>query len=159
MCLARFIASFPLLVPASYSVTSPPDDRYNCVAWAACDTTRRWWPHPSGNYYWPQSCPCKESLDTFECCFATLGYSRCPDGGLEPGFEKIAVFVNLLRPVHVARQLADGRWTSKMGRYEDIIHDTLQALGEGAYGNAGLFMKRPLGGLPANTSNPPTSSG
>jgi hypothetical protein len=37
-------------------------------------------------------------------------------------------------PTHAARQLADGRWTRKMGKCEDIEHDTLDDVVCSAYG-------------------------
>lgn len=51
---------------------------------------------------------------------------------------------------HVARQLPDGRWTSKLGPDEDIEHNDLHAL-EGdvgvyplCYGVVIRFMRRPI---------------
>lgn len=35
---------FPGLQGTSFEITSPRDRRYNCVAWAANDTRRWWWP-------------------------------------------------------------------------------------------------------------------
>jgi hypothetical protein len=69
------------------------------------------------------------------------------DGNLEAGYEKIAIYY---RPgtvdfLHVARQLSDGRWTSKLGRGEDITHNTVEGLeGVGAYGRVARFMRRSL---------------
>jgi hypothetical protein len=35
---------FPALLGSGYQVTSPRDEAYNCIAWAAGDTTDCWWP-------------------------------------------------------------------------------------------------------------------
>jgi hypothetical protein len=67
---------------------------------------------------------------------------------LEHGVEKVAIYVDCDGvPTHAARQLADGTWTSKLGEWEDIQHDTLEAmedredLGLG-YGKVGLLLRR-----------------
>ncbi len=46
-------------------------------------------------------------------------------------------------PTHAARQLASGRWTSKLGKAEDIEHDLHDLEGD-LYGIVVLLMKRPL---------------
>jgi hypothetical protein len=100
---------FPGLRGSRYQFTSPQDDRYNCIAWAAGDTLRWWWPDPYGQRYWPPGVLVDETLTAFEHAFATLGYIRCADDVLEPGFEKIAVFADIQQfPSHGARQLPNG---------------------------------------------------
>ncbi len=87
------------------------------------------------------------TLDAFRLAFATLGYSACDDEDSEPGFEKIALFANDLGvPKHAARQLPTGRWTSKLGKMEDIEHG-LHDLEGALYGSVVLLMKRPVPGL------------
>jgi hypothetical protein len=68
------------------------------------------------------------------------------------GYEKVDLYIddsNEDEPFsHVARQLPDGKWTSKLGPDEDLTHDTVDAL-EGdtlqhprAYGRVERVMKR-----------------
>lgn len=45
---------------------------------------------------------------------------------------------------HVARQLTDGKWTSKLGQLEDIVHSTVDAIAGSDYGEVIQFMKRHL---------------
>ena len=52
----------PRLHPDEYRITSPESDRYNCIAWAAGDATRRWWPGEP-DYYWPPDAPQGETLE------------------------------------------------------------------------------------------------
>jgi hypothetical protein len=96
-------------------------------------------------YYWPPSVPKHETLDAFIAAYATLGYSVCEDGLLEPDFEKIAIFVGATgRPTHASRQLQDGQWTSKLGKAHDISH-VLEEVGGfrcSSYGRIAVFMKR-----------------
>ena len=55
---------------------------------------------------------------------------------------------------HAARQMADGRWTSKMGTEgEDIIHPNPADVGGTLYGEVVRYMKRPvptIAGTPAD---------
>ena len=68
----------------------------------------------------------------------------CPGEELEAGFEKIALFVdNRDTPRHAARQLPNGRWTSKLGELEDIEHG-LHDLEGAEYGSVVAVMRRPL---------------
>lgn len=132
--------TFPKLAPAGYGVTSEETVEYNCIAWAAGDSARWWW--PVKEYYWPSEAPLEETLDAFAVAYRTLGYAACPDGTLEAGFEKVALYADATgTPTHAARQLENGRWSSKLGELEDIEH-TLEGLEGAAYGVPRLFMKR-----------------
>lgn len=138
---------FPGLIAAQYQVTSTPTPSYNCIAWAAHDTGAWWWPDPDGLYFWPADIPREESVDAFVRAYQTLGFSLCSDGAFEPAFEKVAIYVGAQgEPTHAARLLRDGWWTSKLGALEDIRHQTLAAVEGASYGNAGVFMKRPITG-------------
>jgi hypothetical protein len=137
--------AFPRLRGTAYRVTSPPDPDYNCIAWAAGVTTNWWWPlddHPKG--YWPPGAPLLETLEAFAAVFAALGYVASDHAAVEPGVEKVALFTDAEGgPTHAARQLPNGRWTSKLGRRQDIEH-ALRDLEGDAYGAVALIMKRPL---------------
>jgi hypothetical protein len=130
---------------ASYQISSEQDNSYNCISWAAGDITRWWWPAQPPFSYWPGGAPREETLQSFIQAFEKLGYTPCEDGKFEDGIEKVAIFVDLLEtPTHMARQLPNGHWTSKLGTLEDIRHETLEQL-EGAnpaYGKAAQFLKR-----------------
>jgi hypothetical protein len=143
--VGRLEQAFPGLRGTVYQVTSPEDDKYNCIAWAAGDTMDWWWPdeadHPD-SAYWPPGVPREETVEAFRATFATLGYVICTDDQLETGYEKVALFALAGMPKHAARQLASGRWTSKLGPMEDIEHG-LQDLTGTVYGAVVLVMKRP----------------
>ncbi len=125
---------FSRLHSGNYRITSPKDSVYNCIAWAVGDTTQWWWPDPPGQEYWPAGVPREETVPAFLAAFATLGFEPGASEELEAGVEKIALFVNATgMPTHAARQLLSGRWTSKLGRGEDIEHD-LQDLTGTMYG-------------------------
>lgn len=59
---------FPRLPNTDYRITSPADQYYNCVAWAARDTSRCWW--PAFGYYWPQQAPKQNTVAAFVEAFA-----------------------------------------------------------------------------------------
>src|SRR3990172_1867508 len=135
-------ASFPSLRNSDYSITSPATGEYNCIAWASGDTRAWWWPDPMNLYYWPPTIPRENTLEAFIKAYELLGYGICKDGNYEEGFEKIAIYVaGDRKPTHAARQLSSGRWTSKLGKLEDIEHTTLNGLCSPRYGTVAVFMK------------------
>lgn len=125
---------------------SDPDPEYNCVGWALGIREYMW---PFAQYYWPIAKPLTPTVSDFEEVFALYGFSRCATELYEPGFDKIALYMRMGVPSHVARQLPDGRWTSKCGDWIDIHHDTLGDLPERpynckvAFGGAAHWFKRP----------------
>jgi hypothetical protein len=141
--MVDFEALFPRLRPAGYQITSPPTQTYNCIAWAAGDDTRWWWPDLAKIQYWPTGVPRLETVAAFIQAYTTLGYVPCSDDTLETSFEKIALFADNNGPQHAARQLLNGRWTSKIGELEDIQHE-LHDLENSDYGKVVAFMKRPV---------------
>lgn len=135
---------FPGLANKQYSIESPEDVNYNCIAWASGEDHRWWWPTTVyQEYYWPPDCPRESTLNSFIKAFETIGYKACYSRKLEAGFEKVAIYVDdNNRPKHVARQLEDEAWTSKLGRYVDIKHEDLKSLEGQKYGTVAQLMKR-----------------
>ena len=134
---------FPNLAGSGYEITSAASDEYNCIAWAVGVTTP-WWGFQNPGDYWPPSLPRNYRIDTLMQLFAGQGYSLCEDEVLEPGFEKIAIFAFVGQFTHVARQLEDGQWTSKLGILETITHRSPADLSDGVYGNVHCIMRRPI---------------
>jgi hypothetical protein len=127
---------------------------YNCIAYAAGETHRRWWPHPNVfAFHWPPHLPREpvgqETLQNFVRAFESLGYTKCKNGKFKRGVEKIVIFVSASGvPTHASRMLESGRWGSKCGLHEDIQHDSLSAVEGSAYGTALQFMHRRRDGKP-----------
>jgi hypothetical protein len=72
-----------------------------------------------------------------------LGYVPAANGDIEPGYSKVAIYLDGNGvPTHAARQLPDGRWTSKLGRNVDIRHERPEDVGGGLYGEPIIYMKR-----------------
>jgi hypothetical protein len=133
--------AFPYLAREGSRVTSPVDAKYNCVAWAAGDTTRWWWPDADPINHWPAGVPREETLAAFVAAFATLGYTPTADGTLQPGVVKVAVYAKAGLVTHVARQLPTGLWTSKLGHSEDIEH-TLDGLAGAVFGQVVVVLAK-----------------
>jgi len=132
-------AGFPGLA-ATFQVTSEETRDYNCIGWAAGDTSRWWWPlYPS---YWPSEAAHEATLEAFVAAFATLAYAPCADGNLEEGVEKVVIYLRQGVPTHMARQLASGAWTSKLGDAWDIGHLLPTEVGGRIYGDAVQYLSR-----------------
>ncbi len=135
---------FPGLRGTAFWTTSPKDPVYTCIAWAAGETQKWWWPDLEVVKFWPSGIDRAETREAFEKAFASPGYTTCETDAPEEGFEKIALFADQQAiPTHAARQLPGGRWSSKLGELEDIEHD-LRALEGTEYGLVVLLMKRAL---------------
>ncbi len=133
---------FPQLTAANSRLTSPFDEGYNCIAWAAADTERWWWPDPQEQKYWPEKLPRVVTIDAFVKAYGLLGYLHKTDASLEPGRQKIAIFADEGgTPTHASRQLSDGWWTSKLGKQVDIEHE-LSALEGSTYGKVAIVLGR-----------------
>ena len=86
--------------------------------------------------------PRQETLEAFQQLFESLRYNVCDHAEVELGYEKVALFADAQgAPLHAARQLPGGRWTSKLGAMEDIEH-ALQDLVGTEYGSVVRVMKR-----------------
>jgi len=144
-------ALFPKLNAQNHRITSPETPRYNCVAWAASDSGR-WWDHFYG--YWPDGLARDPSIEAYVELFRRLGFELCNTSETEPGFEKVALFGKAGEFTHVARALESGGWTSKLGRLEDIEHDSLDSLADDSddsYGQPLVFLRR------AQANRPPSA--
>lgn len=134
-------ARFPNLTASNHTETSPATPRYNCVAWAAEDTDHWWQP---GTFWLPTDWPGNDyGLAALETAFRELGYEDAGgDDSLDPGYLKVALYGSGFLYTHAARQLATGKWTSKLGKGVDIEHDTPAVVAGGLYGDVVQVMKR-----------------
>lgn len=121
---------FPnLKLGENFIYTSLKTDVYNCVAWSL---------KIDGNWI-----EYDLNVDDYVSLFFDNGFRRSENTNFMDGVEKIAIYVddkNLF--THVARQLDTGKWTSKFGEWEDIEHDTLEAIEGSGYGRPYLIMEK-----------------
>ena len=139
--------AFPRLAAGQFEVTSPSSPSYNCIAWAAGDDRRWWEPSGLGGHYWPPGLPRgwrHYTLENYVDAFKAKGFAECDTADLEAGVEKVAIFADSnWEPTHAARQLSDGAWTSKLGRWVDIAHKELGGVEGQDYGAVVMIMCRP----------------
>lgn len=156
---AVLLSAFENLTADNFQITSARDRKYNCIAWAAEESNVNWWPLPEllngspvGGVYWPEGVGLDVTLPNFIRAFRRIGYRECDHGELEDGFEKIVLFVDASGiPTHAARQLQDGKWTSKLGKLNDISHDTAECAGGTEYGQPHQYMRRSVRERPPAT--------
>jgi hypothetical protein len=136
---------FPKLASSGYGITSAATESYNCVAWVLRDIAQWWAPDLSGAA-WMSGANGETEIEAYIALFSFHGFERCDDDELVESVEKIAIYGDDEFFDHVAFQLPDGRWSSKLGELNDIKHDTLDGLaGSGyfEYSEMIQFMQRP----------------
>jgi hypothetical protein len=134
-------------IVGKYKRTSDPTLDYNCLAWAV---GVQWaWFDPSTNcvgYYWPDGVERDWTEKAIRSLLAKFGVKEeCENPDLEDGYDKVAFFVDREGiPTHFARQLENGKWTSKLGELIDIEHETLECMegDEPHYGRVKFYLKR-----------------
>ena len=143
-------SKFPRLrASRAYELASPCDEDYNCIAFAAGDTGRWWWPDPPFHVgsYWPSTAPSELTVEAFVQAFESLGYQPCADGSSEEGLEKVALYVKDGLPTHAARQdVGTSMWLSKLGGAYDIRHRHVEDVSGKYYGQVACFLSRPANG-------------
>lgn len=140
------LRKFPGLV-GKFKKTSLFDDDYNCLAYALGITHQ--WMDPfdhstTPGKYWPAGIPEEWTIAATRLIFEQDGYTEeTTNQDAEPGWEKVAIYSNARGDeLHFARQLPDGKWTSKLGRQIDIVHDDLDSLKGASYGEWRVILKR-----------------
>ena len=133
---------FPGLVGSNHRMIGPPTKKFNCIAWAVGDPIQWMWPVGPGKKFWPPGIPREETLPAFEALFLSLDYESCPLDDRDSGYERIAVFASADGvPVHAARQVGSGPWTSKLGNFGVLEHE-LHALEGEIYGKVVRMFRR-----------------
>lgn len=130
--------------PGKITKTSPRDRNYNCFAWAVNDTSRPWIPggDPETSR-WPPGASGSLALASVVASLEQLGFVEVQAPSPDPRSECIALLVDGDGDVvHAARLLGNGRWTSKLGQWEDIEHADLATIEGGDYGKVATYLER-----------------
>jgi|SRR5579871_5987511 len=131
-----------MLTNIAQKKTSDPDDNYNCIAWAFGDNTRFWWPVVNPKAHWPIPFAGLTIMQAFEAWFAHDGWTLTTDETFEAAYKKVALYVVNGVPTHAARLIADGVWTSKLGREMDLSHGRADLDGQ-EYGSISRVYRKP----------------
>lgn len=137
------IAAFPNLSDEGFEIVEQSSESYNCMAYAAGDTTEWWW--PNGIDYWPPWATLNNKIESLVEMFAGLEYEQCDDSNAKIGYEKVALYENEGEFEHAALQMPNGRWRSKMGEGPVIEHPRPESLAGGMYGDPTILMRRRRG--------------
>jgi hypothetical protein len=154
----HLIRRFPKLLADRARKTSEPTLQYNCIAWSAERDENHWWEPTKWESWviWPEDAkPDDYSLENFVRLFENRGYKKCEGPQFEFLYKKLAIYAiygyfekDKWGFSHVCDQLNTGAWTSKLGKDEDIRHNSLDALAgefEEEYGEIRVIMKRKCG--------------
>ena len=142
---------FPDLSIEGYEKTSEDVSLYNCSAWAMGENHTWWEPYDPWKFdphdeprYWPPEAPNEFSIEAYIIAFGTRGYVECDSEEWDPGYQKIAIYLGYdYEPSHVALLIEPGKWSSKIGEWEDITHYSLTVLEGDKYGEVFTIMRRP----------------
>ena len=137
---------FPKLGNEGFTVVDPPSDLYNCIAYAAGDTSQ-WWDH-TPRRYWPSYATRSKRIESLQEGFAGLGFEECGDASFQPGYQKVALYDDHGAWQHASIQMASEAWRSKMGEGPVIEHLNPESLSGGMYGNPTIYMRRALNATP-----------
>ena len=138
-----------LIEGQDYQLISPATDAYSCLAHAIHRDDRVIWPDESETCAWPPQLERRDTLAVFREFFCLCGYQDWVHGKLQAGIEKIALYVdNIGLVVHVARQLKNGHWSSKLGSLADIEHISDQTIEGASYGSVAHYMGRRRSNMP-----------
>lgn len=139
--LEHWRRAFPNMRADGFEKTSDPDVNYNCIAWAVGITNVWLADDEDANYFWPVE-RMGGRVEGLIALFTYHGYTVCKHSLQEHGFEKVALYAGQDgKWTHAARQLHDGRWTTKDGCYADIAHATPECVCP-HYGRVHCYMKR-----------------
>lgn len=137
------IAHFPgLESDIHFKITSPLDQRYNCLAWANMVSDIWYWPYPrlDGVCTWPNE-NISLHYSNLASIFEAKGFKPCESPNFENNVIKIAIYVDENDNfTHAARQTPTGVWQSKLGPAFDIIHGNPHTIENNEYGEAKYFL-------------------
>jgi len=157
------INTFPkLALDPFFRISSPYNINYNCIAWAGLRNDEFWWPEvvpydylDGVKYNWPFKISHNDNLQFFVELFSNLGYIEESNNieNEQPNYRKIALFIKAgsniserfsSKCTHAARQMKNGFWASKLGRFQDIEHSNPYDLEGDTYGILAIILKKKL---------------
>lgn len=136
----RLVRQFPNLANEDYEIVAPETDQYNCIAYAAGDTSQPWSDEPQD--YWPREVPRDPTIEGLRKLFRWLGYKKCKGPRLERNYQKVALYAQQNSWTHAALQMPNGRWRSKLGDGPLLEHRAPPSLEGDEYGRPHIYMRK-----------------
>lgn len=135
----------------SVEVVGEPTTQYNCISAAFDDNEKPWWPAPPqgrspySDFYWPEDAQRDTYGESFDALLVdkagAVVFSKDEEPPYAKGYQKLALFESDWgEPTHLARQLPNGQWLSKVGRNGLILH-SLENMEHGTYGDVSKFYR------------------
>lgn len=134
----------------TFEVVGEPTGRYNCIAAAFDNADKPWWPEPEAGrspyspFYWPKDSQRSNDSDSFDALLIDKAGADVYPWDEEPpyqkGYQKLALFEQDGEPTHLARQLPNGEWLSKIGRNGLVVH-SLENMEHAYYGDVAKFYR------------------
>lgn len=135
----------------NFRILSPTTRQYNCIAWAMGYTNR--WVQPFTSrpeHWWPDGVEHGVKCECLVAAFRHEGFEDAFDGGVEDGFDKVALYKKPDKDVwtHASRIIARGIEHSKFGNSfdgqhsEGVLCNTSSKWGDCSYGVVFKYMKR-----------------
>lgn len=129
---------FPLLIdyellPNSESIS------YNCISHTVGIKSEIIWPEPND-----RSWPVERELNknAFDNFYEYHGFEKCYlDFSYDPGYIKVALYINNNKPTHACIQYDDKYWESKVGQLGIIRHDLFE-IEDNIYGQVVQIYKK-----------------
>lgn len=92
--------------------------------------------------FWPSGAPLMATVEAFDQMLRIIGFTPCVKRTPEKGFHKVALYASAGVPTHLSKLLPKGKWSSKLGKQEDIEH-AINALDGPEYGSVYRVYSRP----------------
>ena len=103
--------AFPKLINEGFEIVGQPTERYNCIAYAAGDTSNVWdnYEDEYEDNYWPAHATRSDHIESLKEVFAGLGFEEHDDSSSEDNYETVALYEERGAWKHAAAQMPNGR--------------------------------------------------
>lgn len=138
-----FAAFKKLRTDPNFKITSKKTQKYNCIAWAM-GFNDRWVSYIyDPTFWWPENAESRGNKPSdLKAAFSALGFTECPSGDIESGYDKVVLYQKDGIWTHAARVISDNVCHSKLGESYDVHHSDGNIFEGSCYGDVFCYMKR-----------------
>ena len=141
MPMQDIMRTFPSLNESNSEEKSEYDFNYNCLAFALGDNSNWWEPLEQFGFYWPPGFAHDVSIETVTAIIKLHGFVVGLQPNITPLADSIAIYAKGDEWTHFAK-FTNGKWASKIGEDNDIIHSSLELLEGDLYGKVVTILSR-----------------